>query len=331
MADGYTTGRGGNRIPKKTTRGWQLLCRWRDGSSDWVPLIELKDSSNPVKLAEYAVANKKIQEKPAFKWWVSSDLRKWNRIIAKIKSRYWSTSHKFGVRLPKSVIEAIKIDEESGTTFWMETIKKEMAKVKVAFEFCETWSPEQVCSGAARGDFVGYQEIDCHMIFDVKINLTQKARFVAGGHMTETPASITYSSVVSRDSVRIVFLTAALNNLDIMACDVSNAYLNAPCREKIWFVAGPEFGSRQGQVIKIIRSLYGLKSSGASWRNMLQQTIVEELRFEPTVADPDVYLCYNRKPDGTIFGKLEHLHAAGFNGTSDWLKNVHYWHCTTGR
>jgi hypothetical protein len=38
---------------------------------------------------------------------------------------------------------------------------------------------------------VGYQEIDCHMIFDIKMDLTRKARFVAGGHTTETPTSIT--------------------------------------------------------------------------------------------------------------------------------------------
>jgi hypothetical protein len=302
IADGYTTGRAGNRIPKITTRGWQLLCQWRDGSSDWIPLVELKDS-NPVELAEYAVANK-IQEEPAFKWWVSTVLRKRNRIIAKLKRRYWSTTHKFGIRLPKSVREALAIDEETGTTFWRDAIRKEMEKVKVAFEFCEDWSPEQVRNGTARGDFVGYQEIDCHMVFDIKMDLTRKARFVAGGHTTETPNSITYSSVVSRDSVRIAFLSAALNDLDIMACDVSNAYLNAPCREKIWFVAGPEFGSRQGQVIKIVRALYGLKSSGASWRNMLQQTIVEELQFEPTIADPDVYRRYNRKPDGTEYWEL---------------------------
>jgi hypothetical protein len=106
------------------------------------------------------------------------------------------------------------------------------------------------------------------MIFDVKMDLTRKARMVAGGHTTETPASLTYSSVVSRDNVRIALLIAALNDLDIMACDIGNAYLNAPCREKIWFVAGPEFGSKQGQVVKVVRALYGLKSSRASWKNI---------------------------------------------------------------
>jgi hypothetical protein len=63
-------------------------------------------------------------------------------------------------------------------------------------------------------------------------------------------------------------MLAALNDLDIMACDIGNAYLNAPCREKVWFVAWPEFGSRQGTAIRIVCAHYGLKSNGASWRAM---------------------------------------------------------------
>jgi hypothetical protein len=95
ITDGYTISSNGNRVPKITTKGWKLLRQWRDGSSTWVPLVDLKES-NPVELAEYAVANR-LQEEPAFKWWGSSALRKRNRIIGKIKSRYWSTSHKFGL------------------------------------------------------------------------------------------------------------------------------------------------------------------------------------------------------------------------------------------
>jgi hypothetical protein len=265
-------------------------------------LTDLTDS-NPIELAEYAVANR-IQEEPAFKWWVADVLRKRNQIISKITSRYWKTTHKFGVRLPHSVNEALRIDEATGTDFWLKAVKKEMDKVNVAFDFCEDWTLEQVRLGLARGDFVGFQEIKCHMIFDVKMDLTRKARMVAGGHTTETPASLTYSSVVSRDSVRIALLIAALNDLDIMACDIGNAYLNAPCREKIWFVAGPEFGSKQGQVVKVVRALYGLKSSGASWRNMLQETIQTEMGFIPTQGDPDVYRQRTAKPDGFEYWEL---------------------------
>lgn len=62
----------------------------------------------------------------------------------------------------------------------------------------------------------------------MKMDFTRKARYIAGGHTTETPVGICYSSVVSRNSVRIAFLVAALNDLDILATDIGNAYLNAP-------------------------------------------------------------------------------------------------------
>ena len=145
------------------------------------------------------------------------------------------------------------------------------------------------------------------MIFDVKMDLTRKARFVAGGHWTEPPASITYSSVVSHDSVRLAFLIAALNNIEIIACDVRNAHLNAPCREKVWFVAGPEFGSQQGTVVKGVRALDGLKSSGAAWREMFNGTILE-MGFVPTIADPDVYRRANVKDKGFKYYKYLLVH-----------------------
>ena len=46
------------------------------------------------------------------------------------------------------------------------------------------------------------------------------------------PPSTTYSSAVTRESVKLKFLIDGLNNLDICACYIGNAYLNAPCREK---------------------------------------------------------------------------------------------------
>jgi hypothetical protein len=60
------------------------------------------------------------------------------------------------------------------------------------------------------------------MPHDVKMgkNFRRKARFVADGHKTKTPAAMTYSSVVSRDLVRIALTIAALNDLDIMACNI---------------------------------------------------------------------------------------------------------------
>ena len=58
-----------------------------------------------------------------------------------------------------------------------------------------------------------HKKIVCHMIFDIKMDFTRKARLVVEGHMTDPPKESTYSSVVSRDSIRIAFTLAALNDL----------------------------------------------------------------------------------------------------------------------
>jgi hypothetical protein len=145
----------------------------------------------------------------------------------------------------------------------------------------------------------GYQKITCHMIFDVKMgeNFRRKARFVADGHKTKTPAAMTYSSVVSRDSVCIALTIAALNDLEIMACDIQNAYLTADCREKCWTAAGPKFGSEAGLPMIIKKALYGLKSSGAAFRAHLTETL-DAMGYKPSYADPDVWLRKAVKPDG---------------------------------
>jgi hypothetical protein len=84
------------------------------------------------KLAEYALSNK-IQEEPAFKWWVPTVLRKRERIINKVKKKYWRTTHKFGIRLPKTMKEALHLDAVNGNHFWDDAIKKEMSKACIAY------------------------------------------------------------------------------------------------------------------------------------------------------------------------------------------------------
>jgi hypothetical protein len=153
-------------------------------------------------------------------------------MVKAMKTRYMKKAHKYGIRLPKTVDEAYQIDIETQTNYWHQAIMKEMKNNAIAFQFLE----EDECIP------VGSKWIPFHMIFDIKCDFTRKARFMAGGHWTDAPDSITYSSVVMRDSVRMGFLLAALNDLDILAADVGNAYLQAPAREKVHTTAGPEFG-----------------------------------------------------------------------------------------
>jgi hypothetical protein len=98
--------------------------------------------------------------------------------------------------------------------------------------------------------------------------------------------------------VWLFFLLAALNNLDVLACDIQNAYINTVTKEKIWFHGGDEMGSNKGKVIIIVHALYGLKSSGAQWREHVAQTLWNG-EFMSCKADPDLWLKPATKPDGS--------------------------------
>ena len=176
-------------------------------------LKDIKDS-NPVEVAEYAVANR-IQDEPAFAWWVKPVLRRRNRIISKVKKKYWRTTHKYGIRVPKSVQEALQLDEINGNTLWQDAINKEMSKAKISWKVLDGVNPNEARKGKV-DELIGYQEIRNHIVFDVKMDFTRKARYCAGGHTTDAPDGITYSSVVSRDSVRIGSLAAALHVMMLM-------------------------------------------------------------------------------------------------------------------
>ena len=137
---------------------------------------------------------------------------------------------------------------------------------------------------------VGYTEITCHLIFDVKMDLTLKARYAAGVHLTDTPSSMTYASVVGRDTVTMSFLVAALNDLNILADNIQNAYLNAETKENIFFYSGDEWRSNRGRIIVIRRALYRMKSSALMWRNHLSGVIGKELGFKSSLLDPYLWL-----------------------------------------
>jgi hypothetical protein len=271
----------GKKIVKRSTRGWELCCEWRDCSTSWQKLSDLKESL-PLQVAEFAFAAQ-IADEPAFNWWVSWVLKKRDRIISLVKrrsARYHKRTHKYGIEIPKTVEEAYAIDKATGTTFWRNAIEMEMKNMRVAFNI--------LADGAAPPP--DHQFIRCHMIFDVKMeDFRRKAQLVAEGHATKALATLTYASVVSRETVRIALLMAALNDVDIWAADVLNAYITAPCREKIWTTLGKEFGDVCGKKAILVRELYRLKSSGAAFRAHLAGCM-RDMGYVSCPADPDLWL-----------------------------------------
>ena len=118
-----------------------------------------RERIDPIQLSEYAVQNM-TSEEIAFAWWTKHVLKKRDRIISKTASRYWQKTHKYGICIPKTIKEAVPIDKENGDTRWQDTILQEMKNVRPAFEAFE---------GNKRELPIGFQQITCHMIFDIKL------------------------------------------------------------------------------------------------------------------------------------------------------------------
>jgi len=109
--DDKWTQHGSNKQLCRMTQGLQLNILWCDGSTSWEHLRNLKES-NPIQVAEYAVANKLVEE-AAFAWWVPHVLKHHGRIIGVINSRYHKCTHKFSIELPKTDKHALEIDRFS--------------------------------------------------------------------------------------------------------------------------------------------------------------------------------------------------------------------------
>jgi hypothetical protein len=98
-----------------------------------------------------------------------------------VTKRYHKRKHKFGIEVPKSWDDCVKLDKENDNTIWQDAVRKEMNNVRITFKILN--GEESVPPT--------YQETCCHMIFDIKIeDLRRKASFVAGGHTTDTPHAV---------------------------------------------------------------------------------------------------------------------------------------------
>ena len=132
-----------------------------------------------------------------------------------------------------------------------------------------------------------YQYVPSHCVFDVKYDGRRKARIVAGGNVTEVDPEETYSGVVSLEMVRLILLIADINNLQVVAADISNAYHNAKTREKVW--SRFEFGKLASKFLIIDMAQYGLKSSAARFHECCS-SVLTKLGFTPSKADPDLWI-----------------------------------------
>ena len=103
------------------------------------------------------------------------------------------------------------------------------------------------------------------------------------------PVDSVYSGVVSLRGLRFIIFLSELNDLKLWSTDIGNAYLEAKTKERLYIIAGPEFGARAGHILIIHKGLYGLRSSGLRWHEKFADCL-RELGFTPCRAEPDIWM-----------------------------------------
>jgi len=270
---------------RKVGNAWEILVKWEDDSESWILLSSLwKD--DPVTIAKYAEENG-LLDTPGWKRlrYYTKNKKKMNRMLRQVRLNSMRNAPriKFGVRVPATYEQALEFDAKNGNTLWKDATKSEMDQL---YEYETTRS---LGKGAAVP--TGFTKIRVHLIYDVKQDGRRKARLVAGGHLTGPNTDTYYSSVVSLRAMRILVFLSELNDLELCAGDIGNAYLEAYTQEKVCFVGGKEFEDHghYGHLLVIVRALYGLKTSGARFHEKFADTM-RQLGYFPSKADTDVWM-----------------------------------------
>jgi Reverse transcriptase (RNA-dependent DNA polymerase) len=146
-------------------------------------------------------------------------------------------------------------------------------------------------------DLTTYQQIPYHMVFDCKFDGRRKGRLVAGGNHTIVTSEQVYSGVVGIETIRTILALAAMDDrTQVVAADVSNAFLYGKNIERTMIKAGPEFGDLQGRYLIVEGGWYGHKTAAATFHAHLAERL-RKMGFVPTKADLDLWI--RRTQDGS--------------------------------
>ena len=276
--------------PNHKESKYNVMVEWESGEITYEPLA-LISKDDPITCAVYA---KKHDLLDTTGWKhlkrYAKTSKRLIRAVKQSRSRQARASARYqhGFQVPRDYNDAMGLDKENGNTHWQDAMDLELTKIHEYKVFRDT--------GKATPD--GFQKIRVHFVYAVKHDGRFKATLVADGHLTKEPVESIYSGGVSLRSLRVVVFLSQLNNLEIWGADVGNAYLEACTDEKLCIMAGPEFKELQGHLLIMVKALYGTRSGGARWHDRLFD-ILQELKFKPSKADPDVWM--RPEPGGTCY------------------------------
>ena len=277
---------------------YNVMVEWESGEVTYEPLT-LISKDDPITCAVYA---KKHDLLDTTGW---KHLKRYaktsKRLIravkqSRIRQVRASARYQHGFQVPKDYNDAMRLDKENGNTHWQDAMDLELTQIHEYKVFKDTGKAKFHNGKVVTPD--GFQKIRVHFVYAVKHDGRFKARLVADGHLTKEPVESIYSGVISLRSLRMVVFLSQLNNLEIWGADVGNAYLEAYTDEKLCIMTGPEFKELQGHLLIMVKALYGTRSGGARWHDRLFD-ILQELKFKPSKADPDVWM--RPEPGGTCY------------------------------
>ena len=259
---------------------YNVMVEWESGEVTYEPLT-LISKDDPITCAVYAKIHDLL------------DTTGWRHL-----KRYAKTSKRLIRAVKQSRIRQVRASAryQHGFQHWQDAMDLELSQIHEYKVLKDTGKAQFYNGKAVTPD--GFKKIRVHFVYAVKHDGRFKARLVADGHLTKEPVESIYSGVVSLRRLRMVVFLSQLNNLEIWGADVGNADLEAYTDEKLCIIAGPEFKELQGHLLIMVKALYGTRSGGARWHDRLFD-ILQELKFKPSKADPDVWM--RPEPGGTCY------------------------------
>ena len=270
---------------------YNVQVEWETGEITVEPLSIIA-ADDPITCAAYAKENDLLV---LGGWRRFKSLAKKDKVLAtaikqsKIRQVRRSQTYMFGYLIPRNYMEAMQFDSENKNSKWYDAIKLEMESM-LEYKVFKKWDKAILDKHKkVTNPCKGYHRIKIHLVFAVKFDGRHKARLVADGHLTPEPIENIYSGVVSLRNLRLVIFLGKLNHLELWGADIGNAYLEAFTDEKLYIVAGPEFQELEGYILIFLKALYGLKSSGKRWAEVIH-VILRDMEFLPSKADPCIWL-----------------------------------------
>ena len=262
---------------------WNVKVEWENGEISYEPL-HIIAADDPVTCAVYA-KDHGLLDTDGWKRFkrLAKRAKKMLRMVKQSKLRSYKSCKKYmyGIEIPRNYDDGVRLDKLNGNDKWQSATKLEMGQLH---EY-DTFHDKGI--GTTPGE--GFKKIRVHLVFAVKHDGRHKARLCANGNLTDIPIDSVYSGVVSLKSLRTVIFLAELNGLEAWATDIGNAYLEAETSEKVFVVAGPEFGELEGHTLVIFKALYGLRSSGLRWSEKFSLCL-RAMGFFPSKADSCIWM-----------------------------------------